>query len=556
MATETRFERARGGGTAVAQTLADQGLNPSGRVHWNLVAPDLMRAAARRGEGEFTDLGAFVAITAPHTGRSPNDKFVVREPGTEKDVDWGKVNQPISPEHYALLRADLQAYLDKRDELFVQDLYCGAEAKYHLSVRYVSPSAWHMAFVRNMFIRPEPSDLVTFDPNFTVLHAPEFEATPEKHGTRTGTFIVLNLAERSILIGGTRYAGELKKSMFTVMNYMLPKQGVLSMHCSANIGRGGDTALFFGLSGTGKTTLSADPERSLIGDDEHGWSDSGVFNFEGGCYAKVINLSAEGEPDIYRTTQMFGTILENVVLDPVTRKVRFEDHTITENTRASYPLHYIPNFEPSGRGDHPKNVIFLTADAFGVLPPIARLSPEQAMYYFLSGYTAKVAGTERGVTEPQATFSACFGAVFLVWPPTKYAEMLGERLRKHGSRVWLVNTGWTGGPYGVGHRMKLAHTRGMIHAALQGKLDDVTMHTDPIFGLSIPGSVPDVPDEVLDPRNTWSDGTAYDDQARELAGMFRQNFEKFGGVSDRIRDAGPKQAVEAEKPANGGAPEG
>jgi phosphoenolpyruvate carboxykinase (ATP) len=544
MATETRPERARGGGHAVAQTLADQGLDPSGRVHWNLVAPDLMRAAARRGEGEFTDLGAFVAVTAPHTGRSPNDKFVVREPGTEKDVDWGKVNQPISPEHYAALRADLQAYLDKRDELFVQDLYCGAEEEYHLSVRYVSPSAWHMAFVRNMFIRPEPSDLVRFDPNFTVLHAPEFEATPEKHGTRTGTFIVLNLAERSILIGGTRYAGELKKSMFTVMNYMLPKQGVLSMHCSANIGRGGDTALFFGLSGTGKTTLSADPERSLIGDDEHGWSDSGVFNFEGGCYAKVINLSAEGEPDIYRTTQMFGTILENVVLDPVTRKVRFEDQTITENTRASYPLHYIPNFEPSGRGDHPRNVIFLTADAFGVLPPIARLSPEQAMYYFLSGYTAKVAGTERGVTEPQATFSACFGAVFLVWPPTKYADMLGERLGKHGSRVWLVNTGWTGGPYGVGHRMKLAHTRGMIHAALQGKLDDVAMHTDPIFGLSIPSSVPDVPDEVLDPRNTWSDGAAYDEQARKLAGMFRQNFEKFGGVSVRIRDAGPKQAVE------------
>jgi phosphoenolpyruvate carboxykinase (ATP) len=537
MATEMKAEREQG------QTLAAQGLKHAGRIHWNLVAPELMRAAARRGEGEFSEMGAFVAITAPHTGRSPNDKFVVREPGTENDVDWGKVNQPISPEHYAILRTDLQAYLDLRDELFVQDLYCGADPRFRLSVRYVSPSAWHMAFVRNMFIRPEPSDLVTFDPNFTVLHAPEFETVPDRHGTRSGTFIVLNLAERTILIGGTRYAGELKKSMFTVMNYMLPKQDVLSMHCSANIGRNGDSALFFGLSGTGKTTLSADPERSLIGDDEHGWSDAGVFNFEGGCYAKVINLSPKAEPDIFRATQMFGTILENVVLEPASKKVKFDDQSVTENTRASYPLHYIPNFESSGRGDHPKNVIFLTADAFGVLPPIALLSPEQAMYYFLSGYTAKVAGTERGVTEPQATFSACFGAVFLVWPPTKYAEMLGERLRKHGSKVWLVNTGWTGGPFGVGHRMKLGHTRAMIHAALGGRLNDVEMMDDPIFGLSIPRTVPDVPDEVLNPRGTWSDGAAYDEQAKQLAGMFRENFEKFPNVSDGIRSAGPKVAA-------------
>jgi phosphoenolpyruvate carboxykinase (ATP) len=560
MATEMTAERTRGeprsDAREQAQTLAPQGVHPMGRVHWNLVAAELMREAARRGEGEFSEMGAFVARTAPHTGRSPNDKFVVRESSTERDVDWGKVNQPISRDHYAVLLADVQTYLSKRDELFVQDLYCGADPRYRLSVRYVSPSAWHMSFVRNMFIRPEPSDLATFEPTFTVLHAPEFEATPAKHGTRTGTFIVLNLAERTILIGGTRYAGELKKSMFTVMNYMLPKQGVLSMHCSANIGREGDTALFFGLSGTGKTTLSADPERRLIGDDEHGWSDDGVFNFEGGCYAKVINLSADGEPDIYQTTQMFGTILENVVLDPVSKRVQFDDQSITENTRASYPLHYIPNYEPSGRGDHPKNVVFLTADAFGVLPPIAMLTPEQAMYYFLSGYTAKVAGTERGVTEPQATFSACFGAVFLVWPPTKYAEMLGERLKKHGSNVWLVNTGWTAGPYGVGHRMKLAHTRGMIHAALSGKLDKSAMERDPIFGLWIPKSVPDVPDDVLNPRDTWSDGAAYDEQAKKLAGMFEQNFEKFAGVSSGIRDAGPRQAIEAEEPANRGTPEG
>jgi phosphoenolpyruvate carboxykinase (ATP) len=433
MATQTTPQNE----TSLQGTLAGQGLTPTGEVYWNLPAPALIQHAIRRGEGELADMGPFVAVTAPHTGRSPNDKFVVKEPSSEADVDWGKVNQPYSPEHFATLRADVQKYLDERDELFVQDLYCGADPKYRLAVRYVSPNAWHMAFVRNMFIRPELAELASFAPNFTVLHAPEFQADPARHGTRTTTFIVLNLAERTILIGGTRYAGELKKSMFTVMNYYMPKQGVLSMHCSANIGPAGDTALFFGLSGTGKTTLSADPARSLIGDDEHGWAPEGTFNYEGGCYAKVINLSAEGEPDIYRTTQMFGTILENVVLDPVTRKVKFEDQSITENTRASYPLHYIPKFVASGRGGHPKNIVFLTADAFGVLPPVAKLTRDQAMYYFLSGYTAKVAGTERGVTEPQATFSSCFGAVFLVWHPTKYAEMLGRLIDEHGSAVWL-----------------------------------------------------------------------------------------------------------------------
>jgi phosphoenolpyruvate carboxykinase (ATP) len=485
-------------------------------------------------------MGPFVAVTSPHTGRSPNDKFVVKEASSENDVDWGKVNQPISDDKYRVLLGDVREYLDKSEELFVEDLYCGADPAYRLSVRYVSPNAWHMAFVRNMFIRPELTELPTFDPNFTVLHAPEFQADPARHGTRTGTFIILNIAERTILIGGTRYAGELKKSMFTVMNYLLPKQGVLSMHCSANIGSDGDTALFFGLSGTGKTTLSADPERALIGDDEHGWSKDGVFNFEGGCYAKVINLSPEQEPDIFRTTQMFGTILENVRLDPATKQVKFDDQSITENTRASYPLNYIPNFVPSGRGGHPKNVVFLTADAFGVLPPIARLTPQQAMYYFLSGYTAKVAGTERGVTEPQATFSSCFGAVFLVWHPTVYAGMLGKLLEQHGSNVWLVNTGWSGGPYGVGKRMKLSYTRAMVRAALSGVLDGISLHVDPVFGLGVPSSVPGIPAEVLDPRGTWPDGAKYDEQAKKLAEMFRTNFNKFGNAADDIREAGPK----------------
>ena len=526
--------------TGLDGSLAGQGLAPAGTVHWNCVAPELIQHAIRRDEGQLADMGPFVAVTAPHTGRSPNDKFIVKDADSQTDVDWGTVNQPMTPEHFEALASAVREYLDGRDELFVQDLYCGADPKYRLAVRYVSPNAWHMAFVRNMFIRPDTSALNDFAPNFTVLHAPEFQADPVKHGTRTGTFIVLNLAERMILIGGTRYAGELKKAMFTVMNYYMPKQGVLSMHCSANIGPGGDTALFFGLSGTGKTTLSADPARSLIGDDEHGWAPDGTFNFEGGCYAKVINLSPEGEPDIYRTTQMFGTVLENVVLDPLTRKVKFEDQSITENTRASYPLPYIPNHVSSGRGGHPKSIIFLTADAFGVLPPVAKLSRDQAMYYFLSGYTAKVAGTERGVTEPQATFSSCFGAVFLVWHPTKYAEMLGRLIAEHGSNVWLLNTGWSGGPFGVGKRMKLGYTRAMVHAALDGKLDGIATRTDPVFGLAIPQSVPGVPNEVLDPRGTWSDASAYDTQAKKLAEMFRKNFEKFGSVAESIKAAGPQ----------------
>jgi phosphoenolpyruvate carboxykinase (ATP) len=520
--------------------LSKQGLEPRGEVHWNLIAPELFQAAARRSEGEFSDMGPFVAVTTPHTGRSPNDKLVVKEPSSDKDVDWGKVNRPLTSEKYQQLLEDVRTYLNETPELFVEDLYCGADPSYRLSVRYVSPNAWHMAFVRNMFIRPELSDLPTFDPNFTVLHAPEFEADPTRHGTRSGTFIVLNIAERTILIGGTRYAGELKKAMFTVMNYLLPKQGVLSMHCSANVGRSGDTALFFGLSGTGKTTLSADPDRRLIGDDEHGWSKDGIFNFEGGCYAKVINLTPESEPEIYRTTQMFGTVLENVVLDPATKEVRFADQSITENTRASYPLHYIRNFVEGGRGGHPRNVVFLTADAFGVLPPIARLNPQQAMYYFLSGYTAKVAGTERGVKEPQPTFSACFGAAFLVWHPTKYARMLGDHLREHDSKVWLINTGWSGGPYGIGERIKLKYTRAIVHAALTGELDESDTRRDPIFGLAVPTEINRVPANVLNPRSTWSDPAAYDAQARKLADMFRENFDKIGNVDAATKNAGPK----------------
>jgi phosphoenolpyruvate carboxykinase (ATP) len=540
MATQTKPQDDAGYQGKVG--LEAQGLAPAGEVHWNLMSPALIEAAIRRQEGTIANMGPFAAVTSPHTGRSPKDKFLVKEPSSENDVNWGSINQPMSDEHFEALLADVRTYLDGRDELFVQDLYCGADPKYRLSVRYVSPNAWQMAFVRNMFIRPEATELPTFDPNFTVLHAPEFEATPAKHGTRTGTFVILNLARRMILIGGTRYAGELKKAMFTVMNYYLPKQGVLSMHCSANIGPAGDTALFFGLSGTGKTTLSADPNRSLIGDDEHGWSPEGVFNFEGGCYAKAINLSAEGEPDIYRTTEMFGTILENVVLDPDTRRVKFEDQSITENTRVSYPLHYIRNHVPSGRGGHPRNVVLLTADAFGVLPPVSKLTRDQAIYYFLSGYTAKVAGTERGVKEPQATFSACFGDVFLVWPAAKYAEMLGQLVDEHKSDVWLVNTGWTGGPYGVGKRMSLPYTRTMVQRLLAGELSNVKTATDPTFHLAVPTKIEGIPSQVLNPRDSWADKDAYDAQAKKLAGMFRENFKRFQdrGIPDAVVKAGPQ----------------
>ncbi len=518
-------------------TLSEHGLDPE-RILPNLPPPRLIEYALRREEGVVTDHGAFVGVTTPKTGRSPKDKFIVVEPSSAERIWWEK-NGRMEADAFDRLHHDVRAFLDTR-ELFVQDLFGGADPAYRLSVRFITPSAWHALFVRNMFIRPAPSDLAHFKPGFTVLHAPEFQADPARHGTRGGTFIALNFAAKVVLIGGTRYAGEMKKSIFTVLNYLLPQQGVLPMHCSANIGQDHDTAIFFGLSGTGKTTLSADPSRSLIGDDEHGWSDHGVFNFEGGCYAKVIRLRPDTEPEIYQATRTFGTVLENVVLDPATRAVDYDSERITENTRACYPLHYIGNHVPSGMGGHPVNVVFLTADAFGVMPPVARLTPEQAMYHFLSGYTAKVAGTEAGVTEPTATFSACFGAPFLPLHPTVYAKMLGEKIARHGARVWLINTGWTGGAFGTGSRIKLSYTRAMVRAALSGLLDRARYMKDPVFGLEMPTAVPDVPTTVLDPRRTWSDPAAYDAQARKLAGMFKENFAQYRDqVSPAVAAGGP-----------------
>ncbi len=506
-------------------------------VYANLIEPELVERALQHHDGRLSDHGAFAAETAPHTGRSAKDKFLVDEPSSSKDLWWDQ-NKRMKPEDFERLHADVRAYLSD-SELYLQDLYGGADPASRLPVRFFTPSAWHALFVRNMFIRPAREELAAFEPRFTVLHAPEFQADPDKHGCRTSTVIAINFAKQLVIIAGTRYAGEMKKSIFTILNYLMPKQGILGMHCSANIGKDGDTAVFFGLSGTGKTTLSANPERQLIGDDEHGWSDTGVFNFEGGCYAKVIRLRPDTEPEIWGATRRFGTVLENVTLDAATRGVEYDSDAITENTRACYPIHYIANHAPGGMGGIPKNIVLLTADAYGVMPPIARLTPEQAMYHFLSGYTAKVAGTERGVTEPSATFSACFGAPFLPLPPGVYARMLGERIARHGVRVWLVNTGWTGGPYGTGSRMKLSYTRAMVRAALAGALDKVAYRKDPVFGVEIPGSVPDVPDAVLDPRSTWSDGAAYDAQARKLAGMFRENFKQFKDVPDAVRDAGP-----------------
>src|SRR5215211_969331 len=503
MTTDTTIQREN-------LTLVEHGLFPI-RIHANLTPPALIEHALRRSEGSLTDCGAFTAVTAPHTGRSAKDKFLVDDSGLTERIWWEK-NARLDPAAFERLQEDIRGYLDAR-EVFVQDLFAGADPAYRLPVRFVTPNAWHALFVRNMFIRAVPAELAQFRPGFTVLHAPDFQADPTRHGTRTGTFVVINFAKNVVLIGGTRYAGEMKKSIFTALNYILPTRGVMPMHCSANVGPDGDTALFFGLSGTGKTTLSSDPERQLIGDDEHGWSDRGVFNFEGGCYAKTIRLSAEAEPQIYATTRRFGTVLENVVMDPATRTLNLDDASLTENTRAAYPIEFIDNAVPSGAGGHPKTIVMLTADAYGVLPPIARLSAEGAMYHYLSGYTAKVAGTEKGVTEPSATFSTCFGAPFLPLNPNVYAKQLGERIARHGSRVWLVNTGWTGGPHGVGSRMKIAYTRAMIKAALSGQLDAVAYQRHPVFNIEIPTSCPGVPPDVLDPRGTWSDKAAYDAQA-------------------------------------------
>ena len=521
-----------------AGELRSLGLHPRAEVHWNLSAPELVEEAVRRGEGVVVEGGAFAAVTVPHTGRSPNDRFVVREPGSKDQIWWGNVNVPIDPEQYDRLRNDLTAAMERQD-LFVRDMVAGADAEYQLPVRIATTTAWHNLFAYNMFRTPVPGGELSGESPFTVLHDAAFAADPDRHGTRSGAFIVIHMGRREVLIGGTRYAGEIKKSIFSVMNYLLPARDVLPMHCSANEGRDGDVAVFFGLSGTGKTTLSADPSRDLIGDDEHGWSDRGVFNFEGGCYAKVIRLSADGEPEIYATTRRFGTILENVAVNP-DRRIDLDSERLTENTRASYPLSFIPHFAPGGTGGHPRNIVFLTADAYGVLPPIARLTPEQAMYHFLSGYTAKLAGTERGVTEPKATFSACFGAPFLPRHPMVYAKMLGEKIERYGVSVWLVNTGWTGGAYGTGSRIKLQYTRALIRAALEGDLADAEFTAEEVFGLHVPVAVPRVPAELLTPRQSWSDPGAYDEQARRLAGMFRKNFDQFADAAPpRVLESGP-----------------
>ncbi len=520
--------------------LEHHGFRNVGNVYWNLTTPQLYEEAIRRREGRLAHLGPLVVRTGHHTGRSPNDKFVVREPSSAEHIWWGPVNRPMPLEQFDILHRRLLAYFQGKD-LFVQDCFVGADPEYRMPLRVITETAWHNLFARVMFIRPERAELPAHVPQFTVIHAPNFHAIPEVDGTRSEVFIVIHFGQRLVLIGGTHYAGEIKKSVFTLLNYLLPQRGVLSMHCSANMGAGGDVAIFFGLSGTGKTTLSADPGRILIGDDEHGWSDRGIFNCEGGCYAKVIHLSPEAEPEIYETTRRFGTILENVGFDSTTGRVDLDDDSLTENTRAAYPITHIPNAARDGLGGHPRTVIMLTADAFGVLPPLARLSPAQAMYHFLSGYTAKVAGTERGVTEPQATFSACFGAPFMALSPIVYAEMLGERLRRHGVAVWLVNTGWSGGPHGVGRRIRLDYTRAMVRAALSGALEGVALRPDPVFGLAVPAAVPGVPVEILTPRETWRDAAAYDLQARKLAEMFTRNFAQFADqVPEAVRAAGPR----------------
>jgi phosphoenolpyruvate carboxykinase (ATP) len=515
------------------------GIKNAKSVWWNLSTPELYEQVVSRNEGLISHLGPLVVRTGQHTGRAPNDKFIVREPSTEDRIWWGTVNRPFEPDRFERLYDRALAYLQGKD-LFVQDCFAGADPEYRLPIRVVTETAWHSLFARNLFIQGTPEELQVHDPQFTVLNVPNFHADPETDGTHSDVFIILNFSRRLVLIGGTQYAGEIKKSIFTVMNYLLPQKGVLSMHASVNVGPKNDPAVFFGLSGTGKTTLSADPARTLIGDDEHGWSDRGVFNLEGGCYAKVIRLSPVAEPEIFETTRRFGTILENVSMDPVTRRLNLDDGALTENTRSAYPISHIPNADRTGMAGHPRTIIMLTADAFGVLPPISRLSPAQAMYHFLSGYTAKVAGTEKGVTEPQATFSTCFGAPFMVLPPTTYARLLGEKVEQHRATVWLVNTGWSGGPYGTGKRMSIAHTRTMVHAALNGDLDTVPTTPDPIFRVSVPARVPGVPDEVLRPRNTWADPQAYDRQARDLARRFTENFKQFEkDVTPEVSAAGP-----------------
>jgi len=511
--------------------LSYQGIDTKADINWNLGTPALVEAALNRGEGLLAKDGPLVVKTGKHTGRSAKDKFIVRDAGTESEIWWDN-NASISPEHFAAIKADFMAALAEKDTLFVQDLHGGSQPEHRVRVRVINELAWHNLFIRTLLVRPEESELAGFEPEFTIIDLPSFRADPARHGTRTETVIAVNLTEKLILIGGTQYAGEMKKSVFGILNYLLPPQGIMPMHCSANIGPDGDTAVFFGLSGTGKTTLSADASRTLIGDDEHGWSDTAVFNFEGGCYAKMIRLSPEAEPEIYATTRRFGTVLENVVMNEATRELDLDDPSLAENTRGAYPIDFIPNCSERNMGPVPKNVVFLTADAFGVLPPIARLTPEQAMYHFLSGYTAKVAGTEIGVTEPEATFSTCFGAPFMPRFPWVYGNLLKERIAKGGVRCWLVNTGWTGGKYGTGSRMPIKATRALLNAALDGSLNDVEFRIDPIFGVEVPVSVPGVDSAILNPRDTWADKADYDATAQRLVTLFTNNFAKFADHVD------------------------
>jgi phosphoenolpyruvate carboxykinase (ATP) len=521
-----------------------QGIAEAGTVYWNLPPPRLVEQAVLRGEAKLAAEGPLVCLTGSQTGRSPQDKFLVGDPAVDADLWWSDSNRRFERDRFAALHQRVLQYLAARD-LFVFDGYAGADPRYRLPVRVITEFAWHSLFASNMFLREsDGAKLAAFTPAMTVIDAALFQADPARDGTRTSTFILLDLARRLVLIGGTRYAGEIKKSIFSVMNYLLPKQHVLSMHCSANYGATrDDVALFFGLSGTGKTTLSSDPRRTLIGDDEHGWSDDGVFNVEGGCYAKVIRLSPTGEPEIYETTRRFGTVLENVVCDEESRRLDLDADTLTENTRSSYPLTQLAKVDLGGCAGHPRHVVFLTCDALGVLPPVSRLTEDQAMYHFLSGYTARVAGTERGVTEPKVTFSTCFASPFLPLHPGVYAQMLGERLRRHRARVWMINTGWTGGPPGVGKRIQLGHTRRMVEAALSGELDHTPTWTDPIFGLEVPERIAGVPDAVLRPRDSWKNPADYDDKAAHLADMFADNFEKYeSGVEDAVKAAGPRRA--------------
>ncbi|MBF0369170.1 MAG: phosphoenolpyruvate carboxykinase (ATP) [Magnetococcales bacterium] len=523
----------------VTQQLAACGVVNPKSVFLDLSTPELYEQIIARKEGHLAYGGAAVVETGVYTGRSANDKFIVNEPESRDKIAWGEVNRPFEEKQYDRLRNRLTAYLQNRD-LFVQECRVGADANHQRRVRVVTTWAWQALFARNLFIHPREFDQAIIEPNYTVIGAPGFKADPAIDGTRSEAFIVLHPARREILIGGTGYAGEIKKSIFTVMNYLLPEEDVLPMHCSANIGEQDDVAIFFGLSGTGKTTLSTDPRRRMIGDDEHGWSKNGVFNFEGGCYAKVIHLSQEAEPEIFTCTRKFGTVLENVIIDSTSRKVDLDDDQLTENTRAAYPLTSLSNIQPSGQGGHPKHVILLTADAFGILPPVAALSRDQAMYHFLSGYTAKLAGTERGLTSPKATFSACFGAPFMILDPVVYANMLGNILDETGARCWLVNTGWTGGPHGEGHRMPIRDTRTIIDRILANELNGVETRSDSVFGLEIPKAIEGVSSSLLEPRSTWQDPSAYDEKAGYLAGRFNENFTQFADrVSESVRESGP-----------------